>query len=100
MDSYRVIELLEHIKTFDEHNSGADKIALDKAIEAIKFNLRAEELLKACTQLFNKQLESLFVLNMLEELIYYDECECDGFCLLEDIEYLLEYREQKISSDC
>lgn len=32
MDSYRVVELLEYIKTFDEHSSGATKIALDKAI--------------------------------------------------------------------
>ena len=65
----------------------------DRCIQALKFNARAIELLNACTQLFNKQLESPYVLNMLEELIYYDECECDGFCLLEDIEYLLEYGE-------
>ena len=93
MDNYRTIELLEYIKTFDEHNSGATKIALDNAIEYIKFGLRAEELLKACVELLNKQNESSYVLNLLDELIYYDDCECDGNCLLEDIENLLEFRE-------
>ena len=93
MDSYRVIELLEYIKTFDEHKSGATKIALDKAIESIKFNLRAEELLNACIELLNKQNESSYVLNLLDELIHYDDCECDGKCLLEDIQNLLECRE-------
>ncbi len=93
MDSYRVIELLEYIKTFDEHNYGATKIALDEAIQYIKFGLRAEELLKACIELLNKQNESSYVLNLLDELIYYDDCECDGNCLLEDIENLLECRE-------
>lgn len=92
MDNYRTIELLEYIKTFDEHNSGATKIALDNAIEYIKFGSRAEELLKACVELLNKQNESSYVLNLLDELIYYDDCECDGNCLLEDIENLLECR--------
>lgn len=63
-------------------------------IERMKtFNSRAIELLNACTQLFNKQVESPYVLNMLDELIYYDKCECDGHCLFDDIEYLLEYGE-------
>ena len=35
MDNYRVVELLKYIKTFDEHSSGATKIALDKAIESV-----------------------------------------------------------------
>ena len=43
MDSYRVIELLEYIKTFDEHNSGATKIALDKAIESVMKIQKIEE---------------------------------------------------------
>lgn len=35
MDSYRTVELLEYIKTFDEHSSGATRIALDNAIESV-----------------------------------------------------------------
>ena len=84
------IETLEYIKTFDEQSYGAHRIALDKAIEAIKFNSRARELLNACAELFNKQNESFYVLNLLEETVYYDECECDGNCLWEDIVSLLE----------
>jgi hypothetical protein len=64
-----------------------------RCIQAIKFNTRAKELLEACVKLLNKQTESPFVLNMLDELVYYDNCEGDGGCLLEDIEYLLEYGE-------
>lgn len=35
MDRCKTIELLEYIKTSDEHNSGATKIALDEAIKCI-----------------------------------------------------------------
>lgn len=90
MDDIKVIETLEYIKTFDEQSYGAHRIAVDKAIEAIKFNSRARELLKACAELLNKQNESFYVLNLLEETVYYDGCECDGGCLLEDIKYLFE----------
>lgn len=65
----------------------------DRCIQALKFNTRAKELLAACVQLLNKQLESPFVLNLLDELIYYDDCECDGNCLMDDIIDLLEYGE-------
>ena len=51
---------------------------------------RKVTLLKACRDLLNKQNESPYVLNMLEELIFYDGAECDGHCLLEDIEMELE----------
>lgn len=62
----------------------------ERCIQALKFNSRARELLEACVKLLNKQNESFYVLNLLDETIYYDECECDGGCLLEDIECLLE----------
>lgn len=52
--------------------------------------LRAKELLKACVDLLNKQDESYYVLNLLDETINYDGCECDGNCLLEDIKNFLE----------
>ena len=51
---------------------------------------RKVTLLKACRDLLNKQNESPYVLNMLEELIFYDGVECDGYCLLDDIEMELE----------
>lgn len=52
---------------------------------------RSITLLKACRELLNKQNESVYVLNLLEETVYYDDTDCDGSCLLEDIEdYLIE----------
>ena len=50
-------------------------------------------LLKACRDLLNKQKESHYVLNMLEETAFYDEADCDGYCLLDDIEAELELNE-------
>ena len=47
---------------------------------------RAKTLLKAAWQLLNKQMESPYVLNLLAETIIYDGAECDGNCLMEDIE--------------
>lgn len=46
-------------------------------------------LLKACRKLLQKQNDTIYVLNMLETTVYYDGTECDGSCLLEDIEELL-----------
>lgn len=46
---------------------------------------RKTYLLKACFNLLSKQLESSYVLDLLAETINYDETECDGECLMEDI---------------
>lgn len=50
---------------------------------------RSITLLRACRELLNKQNESSYVLDILEQEVYYDDCNCDGYCLLEDIENLL-----------
>ena len=52
---------------------------------------RARVLLRATYELLMKQNDSGYVLNLLSETIFYDEAECDGCCLMEDIENLLEY---------
>lgn len=46
---------------------------------------RMETLLRAAYELLKKQDDAYFVLNLLEETVYYDEAECDGYCLMEDI---------------
>lgn len=46
---------------------------------------RKTELLKACLDLLEKQNKSHYVLNLLETTVYYDEADCDGYCLMEDI---------------
>lgn len=51
---------------------------------------RKTELLIAVYKLLNKQNNSSYVLNMLEETIHYDDADCDGNCLMNDIQYCLE----------
>ena len=46
--------------------------------------------MKATHDLLTKQKNSYYVLNLLAQTIYYDEAECDGSCLMEDIEYWFE----------
>jgi len=50
-------------------------------------------LLKACRDLLRKQNDSSYVLNLLSETVFYDNVDCDGYCLLEDIEIELEMSE-------
>ena len=51
---------------------------------------RKATLLKACYDILKKQEDSHYVLNLLEETVYYDDADCDGNCLLEDIATELE----------
>ena len=51
---------------------------------------RAETLLKATYELLKKQDDSYYVKNLLAETIFYDNAECDGSCLMEDIETWIE----------
>jgi hypothetical protein len=51
---------------------------------------RKDILLKACLDLLRKQEHSGYVLNLLEETVFYDEADCDGNCLMEDIQNELE----------
>jgi hypothetical protein len=46
-------------------------------------------LLKACRDLLKKQVKSHYVLDLLCETVHYDDADCDGNCLLNDIEILL-----------
>jgi hypothetical protein len=43
-------------------------------------------LLKACRELLTKCARSNHVLNVMDTIVYYDDAECDGHCLLEDIQ--------------
>ena len=64
---------------------------LARWLESLK---RAKILLTATYQLLNKQERSPIVLNILSQTVFYDEAECDGTCLMEDIEALLEEIEE------
>ena len=56
---------------------------------------RAKTLLKATKELLEKQDNSSYVLNLLEETVFYDEAECDGCCLKDDIGYWLDELEEQ-----
>lgn len=46
---------------------------------------RMRELLVVCMDFITKQIDSPYTLSIVETLHEYDETECDGFCLLDDI---------------
>lgn len=50
---------------------------------------RALVLLNATVALLEKQEKSGYVLNLLFETVHYDDADCDGYCLMEDINDLL-----------
>ena len=54
-------------------------------------NKRAKVLLKATLDLLRKQKDSYYVLNLLENTAFYDNAECDGYCLFDDIENFLYF---------
>ena len=53
---------------------------------------RADTLLKATYDLLSKQHGNYYVLNLLAETVYYDGAECDGMCLMEDIDTWMDER--------
>lgn len=56
---------------------------------------RAKTLLKATKELLEKQDNSYYVLNLLEETVFYDGAECDGYCLKDDIGDWFDELEEK-----
>ena len=57
---------------------------------------RAEILLKATYDILQKQQKSPYVLDILCETAIWDEVECDGYCLQDDIaEWLQEFGEKE-----
>jgi hypothetical protein len=58
--------------------------------EQVPSEERAKVLLKAAYDLLLKQSNSGVVLNLLTETAHYDEADCDGYCLMSDIEVELD----------
>ena len=59
-------------------------ISHDNSLEALN---RAETLLKAAYNLLQKADDSPYVENVMALTVNYDDAECDGSCLKDDIEY-------------
>lgn len=57
---------------------------------------RAEILLKAAYNILKQCEDSFYVLNVLGVTAEWDGVECDGACLLNDINDLLEIDEERI----
>lgn len=46
---------------------------------------RKKVLLRACFDMLRKCEDARFVISPLETEVYYDEADCDGSCLLDDL---------------
>lgn len=51
---------------------------------------RADELLKAVLEILTKAKNGPYVEDVFQLTAFYDDAECDGLCLMEDIESYLE----------
>lgn len=47
-------------------------------------------LLKACYNMLMKQRDSSYVISPFETTVFYDGADCDGYCLMDDIEVELD----------
>ena len=52
---------------------------------------RAKVLLKAALDMLKKLNDSPYVMSPFETTVVYDGADCDGSCLMEDIEHFLKY---------
>lgn len=51
---------------------------------------RKTVLLKACLDMLTKANDSGYVLDVMSTTVHYDEADCDGHCLMDDIKMELE----------
>lgn len=56
-------------------------------------NDRKTVLLRAAYDLLKRNEQSEFVQSAMETLAFYDDADCDGFCLMEDIRFELRLEE-------
>jgi hypothetical protein len=57
---------------------------------------RSVELLKATLDLLREARRGPYVKDVFSLTVHYDDADCDGLCLMEDIEHFLEY---EVSND-
>ncbi len=57
---------------------------------------RKDILLKAAFELLQKQKHAFYLLDLLGETVFYDNAECDGNCLMEDIASELKIPQEDI----
>ena len=54
---------------------------------------RAKVYIKAAHDLLQKQKDSYYVLDLLSETVFYDNADCDGYCLYEETGEWLEWQD-------
>lgn len=84
--------LMQEIERYDKELIEIERVAdyrYEENEQLKEQNKRAKVLLKATLDLLQKQKDSRDVLNLLETTTFYDEADCDGECLLNDIEDFL-----------
>ena len=84
-------EIIRRYETLADYDCYSDKQRekseeYDEIVKYLELLKRSKTLLKATYALLKKQESNSYVLNLLSETIYYDEAECDGSCLMDDIE--------------
>ena len=84
-------EMINHSLQGEIVNVKIENDKLKNENDELKAQLeRAKVYLKATSNLLQKQNESHYVLNLLETTVFYDEADCDGYCLKNDIDTFLE----------
>ena len=76
------ISISERPKLFNQIDAAKNR----QLAEWLRELKRADTLLKATYDLLKKQDGNYYVLNLLAETVFYDDAECDGNCLMEDID--------------
>jgi len=69
----------------NQYGTGALK-RCDECADVVDEPDRKTILLKACRDLLIKCRDSDYLISPMETTVFYDEADCDGFCLLDDIE--------------
>lgn len=54
---------------------------------------RADVLLRACYEILKKCNQGPYVKDAMEQTAFYDDAECDGLCLMDDIQAYFDERE-------
>lgn len=83
-----VIKHYEDLADYDCYNNKQREKSeeYDEIVKYLELLKRSKTLLTATYELLKKQESSSYVLNLLDTVTYYDEAECDGSCLIDDIE--------------
>lgn len=86
---------MERVEDLNEDASRGDAtgvlLSWHEAQKVIAYIERSKTLLEASREILRKSEESTVVVSATELTAFYDEAECDGYCLKDDINSFLEY---------